>query len=84
MFESFVGSIFFEFVGVLTKWIFYYFGSLFKGEEPRSFLSVWEGIKNKKKVDGDVTFIMDGISNILLGIIVTIILCWLIILLTGG
>ncbi len=67
---SFIGSIVFEFIGVLSKWI--YFNSIrkLKGQNTISFSKVWNGRKNKEFHE-ELSY---GVSNIALGMVITILI----------
>lgn len=68
MIDSIVGSIFFEFVGALTKWVLY--ASIHKiiGKKVIGFKEMWDGRKGSHKSE----IIMHGFSNIILGLIVVV------------
>lgn len=66
MLDSIIGSVFFEFIGAFSKWLFYAVIYSLKGEKTKSFKDIWNGRKDSKKSN----LLMYGISNIVLGIIV--------------
>lgn len=75
MLDNIIGSIFFEFVGAFIKWLFYAIIYKIKGKKIIGFKEMWEGRKGSKKFD----LLMNGTSNIILGLIVTITLILLLI-----
>lgn len=75
MLDNIIGSIFFEFIGALTKWLFYAAVYALKGKKIKSFKVIWDG--RKGSTDSDL--IMHGASNILLGLIITVALVLIII-----
>ena len=75
MFESFVGSIFFEFVGALTRWLILLIVNLIRGKNIKGFKEIWGGRKNLSSAD----LILHGMTNITLGTIVVVIICSIII-----
>lgn len=75
MFEGFVGSIFFEFIGALTRWLILFIFNLIKGKRIKSFKEIWGGRKNSSSAD----LILHGVTNITLGTIIVVILCSIII-----
>lgn len=68
MIDSIIGSVFFEFVGALTKWVIYAILYKIKGKGLISFKEMWNGRKGNHKSE----IIMHGFSNIFLGLIVII------------
>lgn len=68
MIESIIGSLFFEFVGALTKWVVYAVHHKVRGREVISFREMWDGRKGSQKSG----IIMHGFSNIILGLIVVV------------
>lgn len=68
MIESIIGSLFFEFVGALTKWVVYAVLHKARGRDIISFKQMWDGRKGSQKSE----IIMHGFSNILLGLIVVV------------
>ncbi len=75
MFEGFVGSVFFEFVGALTRWLILLVVNLIRGKRAMSFKEVWGGRKDLSTSD----LILHGVSNIALGTIVVVVICSIII-----
>ena len=78
MIDSIIGSVFFEFVGALTKWAVYAVLHKVRGREIISFKEMWDGRKGSQKSE----IIMHGFSNILLGLTVVVGLFFLVIKLT--
>ena len=66
--SSFIGSILFEFIGVLSKWIYFNSFRKLKGQNTISFKKVWNGRKNKEFHE-ELSY---GVSNIALGMLITI------------
>jgi hypothetical protein len=66
MIDSIIGSVFFEFIGALTKWTFYAVFNKLRGEKMISFREAWSGRKGGQKSE----IILHGFSNIILGLIV--------------
>ena len=66
---TFIGSIVFEFIGVLFKWIFYYLRGKIKGNKVYKFKEVWNGRKNKNFKE-ELEY---GVSNIVLGMVIIIV-----------
>lgn len=75
MFEGFVGSIFFEFVGALTRWSILLVVNLIRGKRIVTFKEVWGGRDDLSSND----LVLLGISNIALGTIVVVAICGIII-----
>lgn len=78
MVDSIIGSVFFEFIGALTKWVAYAVLHKVRGKHIISFKEMWDGRKGSQKSE----IIMHGVSNILLGLIVVVGLFVLVIKLT--
>ncbi len=68
MIDSIIGSVFFEFIGALTKWVGYAVLHKVRGKEVISFKEMWDGKRGSQKSE----FIMHGFSNIVLGLIVVV------------
>jgi large-conductance mechanosensitive channel len=66
--DSIIGSVFFEFIGAMTKWILYAVIYKIKGKNIISFKEMWEGPKRSQKSD----ILMHGFSNTILGLIVVV------------
>lgn len=66
----FIGSIIFEFIGVFFRWIYYYFIRKFRHKEPISFKRIWSG-RNNMDFKEEFEY---GVSNIFLGMIITILI----------
>lgn len=67
---AFFGSIIFEFIGAFTKWVFYSIQVQIKGGKSKRFIEIWMGRKNEKQEE----LILQGFSNIGLGMLVVLIL----------
>jgi len=65
---AFFGSIIFEFIGSLFRWLYLFVVYSVKGKEVLSFKRVWKG-KEDGSVKDDFEY---GISNIFLGILVVL------------
>ncbi|OOG76833.1 hypothetical protein B0E43_07555 [Algoriphagus sp. A40] len=78
MIDSILGSVFFEFVGTLTRWVVYAALHKIKGKDIIGFREIWNGRKRGTKSE----IIAHGFSNIVLGLIVVVGLLVLIIKLT--
>lgn len=75
----FIGSIIFEFIGVLSRWIYVLIIKKINGEKAISFSEVWKG-----RASNDFARSFGyGISNVLLGMIVMIIVLLILILILG-
>jgi len=68
--ESIFGSVFFEFIGAFIKWLYYLVVNAFRGKKIPGFMSLWIGRKKSNHSD----LLMQGVSNIFLGIISTVLL----------
>lgn len=68
MIDSIIGSVFFEFIGALIKWVVYAVLHKLRGKEIISLKEMWDGRKGSQKSE----IIMHGFSNILLGLIVVV------------
>lgn len=66
MFDSIIGSIIFEFIGAFAKWLSYALINKIKGKKIIAFREIWSGRKDTQHSD----LLMQGVSNIFLGIIV--------------
>ncbi len=67
---AFIGSIIFEFIGVFFKWLYFSMTSLLSGKKRYSFKKVWHG----RKEDNFKAEFEYGISNIALGMIMTLVI----------
>ncbi|PRY09802.1 hypothetical protein CLV24_1176 [Pontibacter ummariensis] len=74
MLQGFFGSIFLEFIGALARWCFTVVINFFKGEDTKSFKEVWTGNRKLSKSDS----FMYSTSNIIIGIFVVLLLCYLV------
>lgn len=70
MLDNFIGSVLFEIIGASIKWVFSAIINYIKGKRVPSFKEVYDGKKGMDKADT----IFYGVSNILLGIIFTVVL----------
>jgi hypothetical protein len=74
---AFFGSIIFEFIGAFAKWVFYAFRNKLQGQKITSFMRIWMGRKGARGEE----LILQGFSNIglgmLLSVIILSILVWL-------
>jgi hypothetical protein len=61
------GSIFFEFVGALSKWIYYLIINNILDRDRISFKEIYDGRKGAKRIQK----MQNGMSNVVIGIIVT-------------
>ncbi len=61
-------SIIVEFLGVLTKWLYYVITNKIKGKEVIRFYQIWEGRKSLNSSE----YFLHGISNIAFGYLVLI------------
>lgn len=68
MIDNIIGSIFFEFIGAFIKWSIYALINKIRGKNITNFKEMWHGRKGSQKAD----FIMDGASNIIVGISVVL------------
>ena len=69
MTDSIIASFIFEFVGASTKWLVASVISLFKNEERKPFSEFYKA----KKTDSNSDIFMSGVSNVFLGILITIV-----------
>jgi len=68
--ESLFGSIVFELIGAGTKWIYFRIRNSFLGKPGPSFKAIYLGTKKR----GSAEHLYDGMSNIMVGMIVVVIL----------
>ena len=68
--DTIIGSVVFEFIGACLKWFFNFIYSLIKGKEPTSFKKIWGGKEDAEYYE----VVLGGVSNIFLGLIVTVII----------
>jgi len=66
----FIGSVFFEFLGVVTRWTYIKVKCEFTGQKALDFSTVYNG---RRKAD-DQEKIEYAFSNIILGIVVTVLI----------
>ena len=69
--ESILGSVILEFIGAYTKWLTYKVFGKFKGRKTLPFKLIWKG----RKKAGEEEYILQGWSNIIVGILVILIIC---------
>jgi hypothetical protein len=65
--EGFIGSIIFEFIGVFFRWSFIAIVRKIKGQEVPGFWIIWNGRKNKTFQE----HFEYGVTNIVIGVLVT-------------
>lgn len=68
MIDSIIGSVFFEFVGALTKWVVYAVLHKIRRKRIISFREMWDGRKGSQNPE----IILHGFSNTLLGLLVVV------------
>ncbi len=66
----FIGSIIFEFIGVFFRWLYFYITRKLSNKEAISFKRIWQERKNK---DFKEEFEY-GVSNIFLGMLITVLI----------
>jgi hypothetical protein len=64
--EAIFGSIILQFLGASAKWVIYFILNKYKGKKTIPFKKFWKGRKAKHEMD----YILDGWSNIWVGILV--------------
>ena len=69
--EAIFGSIILEFLGASAKWVIYFIMNKYKGKKTIPFKEFWKGRKTKHEMD----YILDGWSDIGVGILVILTLC---------
>ena len=74
----FIGSVFFEFLGAVTRWSYIKLKSEFTGEKALDFRAVYNG---RKRAD-DQEKLEYAFSNTVLGMVVTVLILWLLVWLT--
>ena len=74
--ESFVGSILFEVIGALFRWVYYSALTSIKGRKQISFGEVLKGKKGLKDLDR----MLYGVSNIALGMLIVLTILVLLVL----
>ena len=75
--EGIFGSIFFEIVGAIVKWLFNFIYSLIKGNERESFGEILKGKEDEQYHE----VFMGGVSNILVGVVFIFLIVFLLIFL---
>lgn len=73
--DTIIGSVVFEFIGASLKWFFNFIYSFIKGKEPTSFKEIWGGKEDAEYHE----VILGGVSNIFLGLFVTVMILSLLI-----
>jgi hypothetical protein len=68
--ENIFGSIIFEFFGAFVRWFLSAIVNLIRGKKIIGFLEVWLGRKKSSHAD----LVLQGVSNILIGIFVGLLL----------
>lgn len=64
--QAIFGSVVLEFIGAFVKWLLNLLVSKMKGTKPVSFRVIWKG----RASDSDMDSILEGMSNIFVGVIV--------------
>jgi hypothetical protein len=75
----FIGSIFFEFLGAVMRWAYIKIKSNLTGQRPLNFSAVYNG---RKKAD-DQEKLEYAFSNVILGMVVTVLTLSLLVWLTS-
>ncbi|MEM6524693.1 MAG: hypothetical protein AAF693_12900 [Bacteroidota bacterium] len=66
--DSIIGSIIFEIIGAFIKWVYFLAVNFFRRKKTPSFYELWMGRKEEEHAN----LLMQGVSNILLGLVFTI------------
>lgn len=62
--DSIIASVILEFIGASIKWIFNLINSFVRGKERVSFTQIWEGKEGAEYHE----ILLNGVSNILMGV----------------